>query len=85
MVFIERLSHRLTINHDVKGYKQEDDENGWNTVTPNVNAFVVDHEQTSQYLPCCGKIDSISMRNIMIVFHEIRSSMVVSDVVFILT
>jgi hypothetical protein len=44
MILVKRLSHRLTINHDVEGRQKENDENSWDAVTPDVNTLIVNHK-----------------------------------------
>lgn len=44
MILIERLPHCLTINHDVEGGQKENDKKSRDTVTPDIDTFVVNHK-----------------------------------------
>ena len=85
MILVERLPHCLTINHDVEGGQKENDKKSRDAVTPDIDTFIVNHKQTSKYLSGSVKIDSISMSDIVIVLHELGSSVVVSNIVFVLS
>lgn len=41
VVVFERLPHWFAIYHDVEGEQEENDENGWDAVTPDVDTFIV--------------------------------------------
>lgn len=54
-------------------------------MTPDVNALVMDHEETSEDLPWSVEIDSIAVGDVIVVFHEGGCSMDIADVVSILS
>lgn len=52
---------------------------GWQAVTPNVYALIVDHEETLEDFFWSVEVDSVSMGNVLIIFHIPRGSVVVTD------
>jgi hypothetical protein len=78
-----RAPHDLGINEEDEGEQENADDNGGQAVAPDVNAFVVNHEQTSQYLFGIIEIDTIPVSYPQIILHECRSSIVVPDVMLV--
>jgi hypothetical protein len=48
-------------------------------MTPNVDAFVMDHEKTLNNLERSIKVNSVSMRDMLIVFHVGRRLIIMSN------
>lgn len=46
-------------------------------MTPDVDTFIVNHKQTSEYLTRGVEVKTISMGYTVIVFHVVRSSLIV--------
>lgn len=48
-------------------------------MAPDVDALVVDHEQTSEYLSGCVESDTVSVGDVLVVLHVVRCSLVFSN------
>lgn len=48
-------------------------------MTPNVHTFIMNHEQALKYLHRRIKVDSIAMRDMLIILHIRRSFVVMSN------
>jgi hypothetical protein len=83
LALIHRPPHGLAIDEEDEREQEDHDYNGRQAVTPDVNAFVVNHEQTSQYLFGVVKIDTIPVSYAQIILHECWSSIVISDVMVV--
>lgn len=78
MVFVKVLTHGLSVDHEVEGEYEDDDEDGGEAVAPNIDTFVVEHEQASEDLFGGVKVDAIAMSDLIIVFHEAGCGLVVT-------
>lgn len=79
MVIFEIPSHRLPVHHQVKSDDEHDQEDRRQAVTPDVDALVVDHEQTSEYLSGSVESDTVSMGDVLVVLHVVGCSLVLSN------
>ena len=52
-------------------------------MAPDVDALVVKHKQASEYFSGSIEVDSISMSDVVVIFHVARSCLVVSNVVLL--
>lgn len=76
---MERPTHGLAVNDHVEGEEEEEDEDGRDAVTPNVNALVVQHEQTAYDFRRSIEVDAVAMGYVVVVLHKFRCGCVVSD------
>ena len=73
-ILFQRCFQNSSINYEVKGHNENYDEDCRKKMTPNVNTFIMNLEQTSKNSSRSGKVDTISMSDIFVVDHEFRSS-----------
>jgi hypothetical protein len=67
------------INDEGQRNDKDADDEGRDTVAPNVDAFVVEHEKTFDNFFGSVEVDSVAMRNMLIILHVLRSSVIISD------
>lgn len=78
LILIETSLHCLSVHHQIKCYDEHDQENGRETVTPDVHTLVVQHEQAFEYFFGGVEPNPIPMGDVFIVLHEMGSWFVVS-------
>lgn len=76
--------HSLSINEENKRKQKNDDSDGRKAVTPYIDTFIVNHEQTLQYFFGGIKIDSIPMSDVKIILHKVRCCLIITDIVMLL-
>ena len=81
LVAMQGSLHGFPIHHEEEGRDEDYDEDSRQAVTPDVNAFVVKHKQAPEYFSGSVKVDSISMGDVVVIFHEARGCLVVPYVV----
>ena len=83
-VLMERAAHRLAVDHYVEGEEEEEDEERGEAVAPDVHALVMQHEEAAHYLARGVEVYAVAMGYVVVVLHELRRSLVVSDVLLLL-
>jgi hypothetical protein len=81
LVALKRTTHGSPINDEVESCYKDDNENCGDAVAPDVDAFVMEHEQTSDDSSGGVEVDPISIGNILVISHKLGSFLVISDVV----
>ena len=51
-------------------------------MAPNVDTLVVNHEETPEYFARSIEVDTVAMGDFVVVLHEVRCSLIVSNEVF---
>lgn len=67
------------INDESQGDDKDTDDEGRDAVAPDVDAFVVQHEKTFDNFFGSVEVDSVAMRDMLIILHVLRSSVIISD------
>jgi len=73
------MANLCAIDEQCQGNNYDANYYGWQTVTPNVYAFIVDHEETLEDFFWSVEVDSVSMGNVLIIFHVKRGCVIVAD------
>ena len=84
LITVEGSTHSSPIDNKVKSGDEDNNENGWDAMTPDVDTFIMDHEEASNDPPWSVEVDPISISNMLVVSHELGSSLVVSNVLLIM-
>jgi len=84
LISLQRSLHCFPIHNKVEGNNEDDDEDSWETVAPDVDTLIVKHKQASEYFSGSVKVDSISVCNVVVIFHVSWSSLVVTNVVLLI-
>lgn len=79
VVVVEGAAHGLAVDHDVEGEEEEEDEDGRDAVAPDVDALIVQHEQTPYYFRWGVEVDAVPVGYVVVVLHEFGCGGVVSD------
>lgn len=85
LAFVHRLAHGLTVDEEDEGEQKKDDHHRRQAVAPDIDALVVNHEQTSKYFFGGIKIDPVPVSYVQVVLHVRRGSLVVPNVVVFLS
>jgi hypothetical protein len=80
LVALEGLADGLTIDHEVEGGDEDDDEDCRQAVAPDVDAFVVDHEEAPDDPARSVEVDPITVSDVLVVLHESWSFLIVPNV-----
>ena len=70
---IEISPYFFAINNKEEGQENEDEEDSWEAMRPNVDALVMNHKETLQYLGRSIEINSIPVSYTAVIYHELRS------------
>lgn len=79
LVLVEAAPHGLAVDHQVKCQEEDDDKYRGQAMTPNVDAFVVDHEEAAEDLLRSVKVDAVAVSDVVIILHEAGGGVVVPD------
>ena len=60
-VSMEISTNRVAIDDEEEGQEYEDEDDGGQAMRPNVDTFIMDHEQALQYLGGSVEVDAISI------------------------
>lgn len=85
LAFVHRLTHGLAVDEEDEGEQKKDDDHRRQAVAPDIDALVVNHEQTSEYFFGGIKIDSVPVSYVQVILHVGRGCLVVPDVVMLLS
>ena len=70
----------MVINHDDKGKEDACEDKKREEMGPDVDTFVMEHEETSDKFSFGCEIDAIAGMNFIVILHVMRSSMIVTNV-----
>ena len=79
MIRLKRILHDFSIYYEESRDEEEDYKKSWNTMGPYVYTLVMNHKKTFKYLFCGGKVDPISMGNMLITLHILRCYLILSN------
>jgi transaldolase len=74
----------LSVDQQEEGEQEEDQEEGRQTVRPDVDTLVVQHEQTPQDARGSIEVDAVAMCDVQVILHESRRLFVFTNEVFLL-
>lgn len=84
LVVLEGAVHEVGVHDEVEGCDEGDDEEGGQAVAPNIDAFVVHHEQTFHDFARGVEVDAVTVRDVTIFLHVDRGSLISPDEVVFL-
>jgi hypothetical protein len=79
MIFMQIAHKLMKIDDKPERDDHKDEKESGETMAPNVDALVMNHEHTLQNAFWSVEIDSVTIGNHVVVLHELRSHLIAAD------
>jgi hypothetical protein len=79
VVFVEGAAHGFSVDHEVEGDDEDDEEEGGQAVAPDVDALVVEHEEAAEDAFGSVEVYAVAVGDMVVVLHIAGSGLIVSD------